>query len=147
MARSTVIGPETRIAGALYGKDDLVVEGVVDGPVHGEAHVTIAHGATVNGDVRGREVTLGGALKHNVYGTNLVRLLATAELHGDIHAPRFAVEEGAIFEGQVRMARTAELHETVPKPPATPKVSESAAIRAIPPLPSPGRKRLVRKGT
>ena len=40
----TVIGPETRIAGPLSGKDDLEVHGTVDGPVRGEASVTIAAG-------------------------------------------------------------------------------------------------------
>src|SRR4051812_23035741 len=102
----TVIGPGTRVAGPLSGQDDLVVEGTVDGPVTGDAQVTIAAGARVNGEVRGRDVIIGGTLHFNVFATATVRLLATAELTADIQAARIAIDEGALFDGQVRMTRT-----------------------------------------
>lgn len=127
----TVIGPETRIAGPLRGKDDLEVHGTVEGPVHGEAAVTIAAGARIGGEVRGRDVVIGGELAHPVYASGLVRLLSTANLTGDIEAPRVAIDEGAQFDGQIRMK----------KPPA----AAVAAARAIPELASVGRKPLQRK--
>jgi cytoskeletal protein CcmA (bactofilin family) len=101
----TVIGPSTRIAGALAGQDDLVVEGTVDGPIFGEASVTIKVGARVNGEVRGRDVTVAGELSHAVFATGVVRLMATAKLTGDIEAPRISIDEGATFEGRVRMTK------------------------------------------
>src|SRR5262249_3035706 len=116
MGSSTVIGPETRLAGALYGKDDLCVEGTVDGPVHGEAKVTLTASSAVHGDVRGRDVILAGKLSHNVFATHTVHLQASGELRGDIEAPRVAIDEGAVFEGQVRMKRRAELHDPQPQP-------------------------------
>ena len=57
-----MIGPQTRVAGPLSGKDDLVIEGTVEGTVQGEALVTIAAGARVNGEVRGRDVIVAGRL-------------------------------------------------------------------------------------
>ena len=132
----TIIGPETRIAGPLHGKDDMEIHGAVDGPVHGEAAVTIAAGARIGGEVRGRDVIVGGELAHNVFATGVARLLATAKLSGDIEAPRIAIDEGAIFEGRVRMRKGA-----APEPVAT----VPAGPRAIPDLPSVGRKALTRK--
>jgi cytoskeletal protein CcmA (bactofilin family) len=126
----TVIGPETRIAGPLHGKDDLEVHGTVEGPVHGEASVTIAAGARIGGEVRGRDVIIGGELGHPVYASGVVRLLATAKLTGDIEAPRVAIDEGAQFDGQIRMHK---------------KAAAPAGPRAIPDLPSVGRKPLQRK--
>jgi cytoskeletal protein CcmA (bactofilin family) len=157
----TVIGPETRIAGALSGKDDLEVHGTVEGPVHGEASVTIAAGARIGGEVRGRDVIVGGELDHPVFATGTVRLLATAVLTGDIEAPRIAIDEGAVFDGQVRMrkkaAAPAPMTGTPVKVPGPPTVSHVAvpaapvqavpATRAIPELAAPGRKPLIRKSS
>jgi cytoskeletal protein CcmA (bactofilin family) len=149
MAR-TVIGPETRVAGALHAKEELLVEGVVDGPVTGEGLVTIAAGSTVNGEVRGREVVIAGALAHSVHGSVAVRLTATAELRGDIHAPRFAVDEGALFEGQVRMGRAAAPAErrapdSPMRAPAPAPAPATPAVREIPLLPTLGRRAAVRR--
>ena len=141
----TVIGPETRIAGALSGKDDLEVYGTVDGAVHGDAAVTIAVGARIGGEVRGRDVTVGGELTHAVFASGLVRLLATARLTGDIEAPRIAIDEGAVFEGQVRMrgsagSRQPSAASRQPSPTA-PEVASPAqpAVAAEPPGRPPQR--------
>lgn len=162
----TVIGPGTRIAGALQGKDDLEVHGTIDGPVHGEAAVTIAAGARIGGEVRGRDVIVGGELTHPVFATGVVRLLATAKLTGDIEAPRIAIDEGATFEGQVRMrkptagAPLAALKPAAPAaaapaaaapaaaavaPPTRPAAPAKPPVREIPQLAAPGRRPLVRK--
>src|SRR5438094_10355608 len=103
----TVVGPETRIAGPLSGKDDLEVHGTVDGPVHGEASVTVAAGARIGGEVRGRDVIIGGELQHAVFASGTVRVLASAVMTGDIEAPRVAIDEGAVFDGQIRMRKKA----------------------------------------
>jgi cytoskeletal protein CcmA (bactofilin family) len=152
----TVIGPETRIAGPLSGKDDLEVHGTVDGPVHGEAGVTIAAGARIGGEVRGRDVVIGGELSHPVLASGTVRLLSTAVMTGDIESPRLAIDDGAVFDGQIRMRKKGVVATTatpvsVPTTtavavPAAP-VKPVPAVRAIPELAAPGRKPLIRKSS
>jgi cytoskeletal protein CcmA (bactofilin family) len=145
----TVVGPETRIAGPLSGKDDLEIHGTVDGPVHGEASVTIAAGARIGGEVRGRDVIVGGELAHAVFASGTVRLLATAVLTGDIEAPRIAIDEGAVFDGQVRMRQKKAVSSGVaarsqPTPAPSPSVPQA---RAIPELATVTRKPLIRKSS
>jgi cytoskeletal protein CcmA (bactofilin family) len=140
----TVIGGETRIAGPLFGKDDLEVHGTVEGPVHGEASVTIADGARIGGEVRGREVIVGGELVHPVFASVMVRLLTTARVTGDIEAPRLAIDEGAVFDGQIRMRKAAVSHPPSAVSPVVPAPAMPRE-RAIPELATPGRKALVRK--
>ena len=140
----TVIGPDTRIAGPLSGKDDLEVHGAVEGPVHGEASVTIAAGARIGGEVRGRDVIVGGELARPVFASGTVHLLATAVMTGDIEAPRIAIDEGAVFDGQIRMRKR------VPGTAAAVKAAPThavPAVRAIPELAAPGRKTLIRKSS
>src|SRR5258706_16102749 len=103
MPSSPVIGAETRVVGALSGPDDLVVDGTVDGTVTGQAAVTIGTSARIGGEVRGRDVTIAGALRYNVYASSAIRLTATAQVFGDLHAPRVAIDDGALFEGQIKM--------------------------------------------
>ena len=156
----TVIGPETRISGPLSGKDDLEVHGTVDGPVHGEAGVTIAAGARIGGEVRGRDVVIGGELAHPVFASGTVRLLATAVMTGDIEAPRLAIDDGAVFDGQIRMGKKTASATTTTAPAATVSVPTTTAVavpaapvkpvpavRAIPELAAPGRKPLIRKSS
>jgi cytoskeletal protein CcmA (bactofilin family) len=156
----TVIGAGSRVLGGLTSTEDVVIEGIVDGPVSSEGSVTLAEGSTVNGEVRGSKVVLAGVHHQGVYASHGVRLLATAELHGDVHAPRFVVDEGALFEGQVRMKRPAT--EAPPSPPPSPSgerrspsspmrglaaapAAPISADRAIPELPALGRRKLVRR--
>ena len=131
----TVVGPETRVGGPLTGKDELVVEGTVDGPITGEGTVTIAAGARVGGEVRGRDVIIGGALHHPVHAAATIRLLATAEVYGDLHAPRIAIDDGAVCEGALHMGRKR----------SRTNANEPAALREIPSLPGIGKRKLVRR--
>ncbi len=128
----TVIAPGTRIAGALSGKDDLEIHGTVDGPVHGEALVTIAAGAKIGGEVRGRDVIVAGELEHSVIASAVVRLTATARVTGDIEAPRIAIDEGAVFEGSIRMMRKPTA-ATTPTATAAPVSTAAPAAAAVAP--------------
>ena len=143
----TVIGRDTRVGGPLTGKDDLVIEGLVDGAVIGEGSVTIAPGGRVNGEVRAREVTIGGLIHHPVHAQVSIHVLATAEVLGDLYAPRIAIDDGAMCEGALRMGRkpaeTPRATETPraaePPPPAT------GDARPVPVLPAIGKRRLFRR--
>src|SRR5262245_7760599 len=101
----TKIRAGTRILGAIVASDELVIEGAVEGPVTGESTVTLAAGARVDGEVRGREVVIAAAHKHDVHASEAIRLLSTAEVTGNLFAPRLAVEEGALLEGRVTIVR------------------------------------------
>ncbi len=70
--------------------------------------MTLSVGARVGGDVSGRQVTIACVLRHNVQATQSIHLLATAEIYGDITAPRITVEDGAVLEGHMRITRSSE---------------------------------------
>lgn len=142
MAGSTVISSGTRITGPLFSKDDLTIDGTVEGPVVGEGRVTIGRSADVRGEVRGREVTIAGPLKWSVHATVSIRLLESAEVQGDLTAPRIAIDEGAVFEGQVRMLRktatdsvTARAPESRPSSGSGPPTPSVPSATSAPPSP------------
>ena len=137
MPGSTIIGPSTHIEGGLRGQDDLQIEGRVDGPVVGEAAVSLGAGSQVGGDVWGREVTIAGVLKHDVHASHAVHLLSTAEVYGQIVAPRITVDDGAVLEGQVKITRAipAQLTEPTIKDERRATRSPMRQIAASPPPP------------
>jgi cytoskeletal protein CcmA (bactofilin family) len=168
----TVIAPGTRVLGGLVADGDLVVAGVVEGPVVGAANVRLEPGAAVRGEVRGRDVVIAGALAAPVTAAASVRLLPTAEVHGDIEAPRVVIDDGALLEGAVRMVqartrvdmpalkapppavvapasppqRALSAPSTTTPPPAPSKPVEQRAVsREIPDLPALGRRAIARR--
>ena len=146
---NTVIGAGTHIESGIRAKDDLQIEGRVDGVIVGEAKVALFAGAEIGGDVSGSEVTIGCVLKHNVRASQSVHLLATAEVYGEIRAPRIVVDDGAILEGQVKITRATPAKDErrkadspmrqVAAPPPAPRE------RTIPELPALGKRVATRR--
>jgi len=110
---ATVIAHGTRFEGQLSGNRPVRIEGVLKGGVHLDAPLEIVEGAEVEADVRATVVHVGGSVTGNVTGSELVELLATAVVKGDIAAPALHVVEGARLEGRVLM-RAAKTGDSLP---------------------------------
>jgi cytoskeletal protein CcmA (bactofilin family) len=96
------------------------------------AHTRIEGSVTAEGDL-----VVEGTIVGDVRTTGSVRLLATAEVKGDLEAARVAIEDGAVFEGQVRLRRV-PARQAVVEP-------RAEAPRAVPELSVPGRRRAQRR--
>jgi cytoskeletal protein CcmA (bactofilin family) len=146
---NTSIGAGTHIESGIRSKDDLQIEGRVDGPIAGEAKVVLCAGAQIGGDISGSEVTIGCVLQHNVRASHSVHLLSTAEVYGEIRAPRIVVDDGAILEGQVKITRAAEAKEERRKADSPMRQVAAAAPppkeRKIPELPALGKRVATRR--
>jgi len=100
---STVIGTGITIEGEIATDEDLVVAGVVRGKVTAKEAVTIEHGATVEADVQGGSLSIGGSLTGNVVATDRVDLQSGARMIGNVKAARVTIADGAQFKGNVDM--------------------------------------------
>ena len=79
-----------------------------------------------------------------MFASGTVRLLATAVLTGDIEAPRVAIDEGAVFDGQIRMRKKAGNRQQRNRQRAN-ATGNVGRERAIPELATVARKPLIRK--
>ncbi|MFM8534802.1 MAG: polymer-forming cytoskeletal protein [Acidimicrobiia bacterium] len=98
------IGGSVLVKGAVVSSEDLVIDGRVEGTIElGNHSLTIGAGAgaVVVADLVAKSVTIAGTVKGSVMGSAKVELKSTAKLEGDIVAPRFAMEEGALLIGKV----------------------------------------------
>lgn len=132
------IAPGSRMEGQIRGTTDVVVDGELEGEVEIEGTVRIGRGGRVRGALMGREVEVAGKVEGDVSGRELITLDASAELEGDLSAPRVVIHEGAFFKGEVEMTGGESSSPTRSSPPpATPSRSTSSRSTPSRSTPSP----------
>jgi cytoskeletal protein CcmA (bactofilin family) len=90
------------VKGNVTSAGDLVIDGKVEGAIEiGDHNLTIGESASVVADLVAKDVTIAGTVKGNVLGSGKVELKKNSEVAGDITAPRFVMEEGAVLIGKV----------------------------------------------
>jgi cytoskeletal protein CcmA (bactofilin family) len=113
---SAVLGKSVIVKGEIHGREDLTIDGEVEGTIELQEHrLTIGPNAKVNATVKAREVVVLGTLHGNVETRDRVEIRKEARLVGDIRTARIVIEDGAYFKGAVDILRA----ET-PKPQAVP---------------------------
>ena len=104
---STAIGKSVTIRGELTGKEDLYMDGDIEGTITlPESRLTIGPNARVLADITARDVIILGKVNGNVHASGRVELRQTAAVSGDIFAGRLSIEESATVKGQVELQGT-----------------------------------------
>ncbi len=99
----SVIAASMRVVGRLHSPSVVTVAGTVLGSVSADDQVIVSKGGRVEGGVEAREVVLKGEVHGSVVARERLEIQASAVVHGDLHAPRLMVQEGAVVEGVVSM--------------------------------------------
>jgi len=122
-ANSATIGKAVRVVGQIYSKEDLFVDGDLEGTVEALEHkLTIGPNGTVHASVKAREVVALGTIQGNVEATDKIEIRKDAKLVGDIKTARIIIEDGAYFKGSIDIvkpepARPAPRPQQPPPPP------------------------------
>src|ERR1700742_1625484 len=144
MAEGSVIGQGTVVRGNVRGDGSVEIYGRVDGDVLVTGDVTLGDQASVRGDVAGARITIGGTVVGEIRGSEAIILERTAQVTGDLTAPRVGIEEGARARGALRTeepaaqsAPRAAERRSAPRPLEMPRRAEAPApARAVePPAP------------
>ena len=95
-----------RIKGEITGKEDLFVDGTLEGKLDlGNASCTVGPNAKVKADISAREVIVRGNVDGKVEGTERVQLWNTGRLSGEVRTERLAIEDGALLRGKVEAGK------------------------------------------
>ena len=136
---STVIGRSVTIHGELSGKEDLYMDGVVEGTISlPESRLTVGPNARVLADVDARDVVVYGLVEGNIRATGRIELRESCVMKGDLVAGRLSIEENATIKGKVEVSEpppivapsSAVPANAVPSS-ASPKVAETPASTAV----------------
>ncbi len=103
---NAVLGKNVVIQGQIRSREDLTIEGEVDGTIEMLEHrLTIATDGKVRADVKAREIEVRGSMQGKVEAVDKVFIRKSAELVGDIHSAGIIIEDGGYIKGSIELSR------------------------------------------
>jgi cytoskeletal protein CcmA (bactofilin family) len=98
-----VLGKTLLFRGELTAEEDVILQGRVEGSIRHARNLIIGTDGSVLGDVHASHLTVEGLVEGDLHCTEAVIVKATAQVRGNIFAPRVGIMEGATFNGRVEM--------------------------------------------
>jgi cytoskeletal protein CcmA (bactofilin family) len=103
---SATIGKAVKVVGQIFSREDLFVDGEVEGTVEALEHkLTVGPNGTVKAATKAREVVVLGSVQGNVEATEKIEIRKDAKLVGDIKTARIIIEDGAYFKGSIDIVK------------------------------------------
>ena len=124
------IGKAVKINGQIYSKEDLYVDGDVEGTIELQKHrLTIGSNGKVRCNVSAREVVILGNCHGNIDATEKLEVRKDACVVGDLKTARLVIEDGAYFKGSIDVVKPEPPNSVLSFPPR-PHPTAAAAIPA-----------------
>ena len=125
-----VIGKSVMIKGQIFSREDLTIDGEIDGSVELHEHrLTVGPNGKLQAGVKAREVVVLGTIHGNVEASDKIDIRKDAKLVGDIKTARIVIEDGAYFKGSIDIARPETSRTPVPSQ-TKPQAAASATATA-----------------
>lgn len=116
---TAAIGKSVVVKGNIFSREDLIVDGEVDGSIEMLEHrLTVGPNGSLKAIVKAREIIVVGTIHGNVEATDKIEIRKEAKLVGDIKTQRIVIEDGAYFKGSIDIIR----------PEVTKPVAKAAAV-------------------
>jgi cytoskeletal protein CcmA (bactofilin family) len=129
-----VLGKSVIVKGQIYSREDLTIDGEVEGTVELQEHrLTVGPNGKVTAHVKAREIVVLGTIHGNVETTDKIDIRKDAKLVGDIKTARVVIEDGAYFKGNIDIVRA----EVAPRPVAAAHAAQPAPKPLAPAQPQP----------
>ena len=123
---NALIGKSVVVKGQVFGREDVYVDGEVEGTVELLEHrFTIGPHGKVHAGIKAREVVIVGTVQGNIEATEKIDIRKDAKLVGDIKTARIVIEDGAYFKGSIDIQKP-----EVSRAPAAPRPQAAAAAAA-----------------
>ncbi|MDB4950872.1 MAG: hypothetical protein JWM27_3521 [Gemmatimonadetes bacterium] len=100
----SLIGPGMVVVGDVTTEGEIRVEGRIQGTLRAGRSVFIGKEGEIVGDVTAETIVIGGRIRGTLTAERLT-LQSTCDIEGEIrtHPHHLSLEEGAQFNGQIRM--------------------------------------------
>ena len=119
-----LFGKSVEIKGELTGREDVLIDGRIDGKVAVIGHsLTVGPNAQIHAEVSAKSVVVIGIVIGNIQAEDRVEVAATGTVEGDISAGRVVLAEGARFKGKVDMGASTKRSTSTPQSAAAPRTT------------------------
>lgn len=104
----SVLGRTLVFKGEFEADEDLMIDGRVEGTItHRAEHLTIGPHGNVKADIVARHVLVQGRVVGNIRASDTIVVEPSANVAGNLIAPRIGLKEGAQFDGNIQMKNAA----------------------------------------
>jgi cytoskeletal protein CcmA (bactofilin family) len=114
-----VIGSSMSIRGEIRTREELVVDGEVEGILESQSLLTVGPNGKVKANIKAREVVVFGSVRGNVDAAEKIAIRDHGKVIGDIKTCGISIDDGAYFKGSIDISR--------PEPSAATKAVKSDA--------------------
>ena len=126
---SATIGKAVMVKGQIFSREDLIIDGEVEGTVEAQEHrVTVGPNGKVHAGVKAREIVVLGSITGNVEAADKIDIRKDAKLIGDIKTARIVIEDGAYFKGSIDIVKGGEPKKQAPAAPAPQQPAQQAQV-------------------
>ena len=109
--RVSTIGSSVIIKREIHTKEELVVDGELEGTLDSTDRLTVGTSGKVRAQVKAREVTVRGTVKGNVHASDRITIHKDANLVGDVKTAGIVIEDGAYFKGSIDNLRVEQTRQ------------------------------------
>jgi cytoskeletal protein CcmA (bactofilin family) len=104
-AAKAVIGKGVLVVGEIHSREDLTIEGEVEGSIEMAGHcLTVDGNGTVRAGVKARVVEVQGSIQGQVDAGDKVYIRKGAKFVGDIRSGGIIIEDGGYIKGKVDLS-------------------------------------------
>jgi cytoskeletal protein CcmA (bactofilin family) len=102
--QTTYVAASTKIVGTISGQGTYVFCGTVEGDCDIEGPVTLAESGRWKGTLKATDIVVAGTVEGDVIAKQRVEIAGSARVTGSLSGNSIAVAEGAIIEGEIKVA-------------------------------------------
>ncbi len=129
---SAALGKNVTVKGQIYAREDLTIDGEVEGTVECHEHrLTIGPNARVQAGLKAREIVIQGSIQGNVEAADKIDIKKEAKLVGDIKTSRIVIEDGAYFKGSIDISKSAPAAKPSPAQAQQPAAAPAPAAQPV----------------
>jgi cytoskeletal protein CcmA (bactofilin family) len=100
-----IIGSSMSIKGEIHAREELVVDGEVEGSLESHSQITVGANGKVKANIKAREVIVYGSVRGNVEVAEKIAIRDQGSVVGDIKAAGIGIDDGAYFKGSIDIVR------------------------------------------
>lgn len=90
-----------QIKGEIRSREELLVEGDVEGTIESQSSVTIGPNGKVKANIKARQLAIYGSVKGNVEVSEKIAIREKGSLIGEMKTAGISIDDGAYFKGSI----------------------------------------------
>ncbi|MBS1854972.1 MAG: polymer-forming cytoskeletal protein [Acidobacteria bacterium] len=102
---TAAIGPSMSIKGEIRAREELLVEGEVEGLLESQSLIRVGANGKVRANIKAREVVIYGSVRGDVEVAEKIAIREQGSLIGNIKSAGISIDDGAYFKGSIDIVR------------------------------------------